>query len=208
MISAISATCSNMNKSIDDAVIKLAKDLDLNPEFFNFIVREDDWSFIIKLHALIEAAITELLTSHLGKGRLNEVIQRMTLNGKSGRIAFVKALDLLSPGDITFVRQLSKLRNSWVHKIKNVNMNLHLHVKHLSEKEFAEFSNALGVTLGASKDKKQLMKDNPKISIHLRAFLFLSELYSKKQSAIIQQALESIASGEFDFEASLKQPSV
>lgn len=60
------------------------------------LLDEDDWSFIIKLHALMEAAIAYLLTQHFDDDRLSGVFEYLELSdaGK-GKIAFVKELELL-----------------------------------------------------------------------------------------------------------------
>jgi len=37
----------------------------LPDDFYNNLLKEDDWSFVIKLHSLIEASVTHLLTETL-----------------------------------------------------------------------------------------------------------------------------------------------
>jgi hypothetical protein len=56
----------------------------------------DDWSFVIKLHALFEAALTQMLTSQLGFPELNPVIAHIDMgHRRTGKIEFAKVLGLL-----------------------------------------------------------------------------------------------------------------
>lgn len=42
--------------------------------------QEDDWSFVIKSHALLEAAVTQMLAEYLGETKLKEYIERLPLS--------------------------------------------------------------------------------------------------------------------------------
>lgn len=55
-----------MNKTHFEAVEELVKELGLPEGFYAELLGEDDWSFIIKLHALMEAAVTGLIVAALG----------------------------------------------------------------------------------------------------------------------------------------------
>ena len=56
------------------------KELNLpNGFFLNLLIKEDDWSFIIKLHALVEAAVSHLLASICGD-RLLDIFTRLELS--------------------------------------------------------------------------------------------------------------------------------
>src|SRR5208283_2682599 len=85
--------------------------LNLEKGFFFKITDEDDWSFIIKLHALIEAAVSHLLTDVLGREELSDVFAELEMsNKKRGKLAFVRALNLLDEDDRRFISKLSELR--------------------------------------------------------------------------------------------------
>jgi hypothetical protein len=105
---------------------------------------EDDWSFVIKARAFIEAALTHLLADHLGKEDLLPSFAYLeTSNVRTGKLAFVKAFDLLDKGARRFIHTLSELRNDLVHEISNVNFKFETYVAHLSDKERKEFIGAL-----------------------------------------------------------------
>jgi len=104
---------------------------------------EDDWSFVIKAHAFLEAALTHLLADHLGKEDLLPVFAYLeTSNVRTGKLAFVKAFDLLDKGARRFIHTLSELRNDLVHEVSNVGFKFDAHVAQLSDKERKEFVGA------------------------------------------------------------------
>lgn len=104
---------------------------------------EDDWSFVIKAHAFLEAALTHLLADHLGKEDLLPVFAYLeTSNVRTGKLAFVKAFDLLDKGARRFIHTLSELRNDLVHEVSNVGFNFATYVGNLSDKERKEFIGA------------------------------------------------------------------
>jgi hypothetical protein len=105
---------------------RILKNMGLPATFLLDIYREkDDWSFIIKLHALIEGVSTHLLVSDLDDERLSDVIAHLEMsNTRAGKVAFLKALGLMDSDDRAYVAALSELRNALVHRVENVNFNL------------------------------------------------------------------------------------
>jgi hypothetical protein len=104
---------------------------------------EDDWSFVIKSHAFLEAALTHLLADHLGKVDLLPIFAYLeTSNVRTGKLAFVKAFDLLDKGARRFIHTLSELRNDLVHEVSNVGFKFETHVAQLTDKERKEFIGA------------------------------------------------------------------
>ncbi len=104
---------------------------------------EDDWSFVIKTHAFLEAALTHLLADHLGKEDLVPVFAYLeTSNVRTGKLAFVKAFDLLDKRARRFIHTLSELRNDLVHEVSNVGFSFAAYVSSLSDKQRKEFIDA------------------------------------------------------------------
>jgi hypothetical protein len=103
----------------------LFKKVLVSHDFLTKFLREDDWSFIIKSHALVEAAVSEMLTAKIGDDRLHGIFRRLELsNGETGKLAFAKELDLLSSEQRSFVRRLSELRNLLVHNVEKIAFSL------------------------------------------------------------------------------------
>jgi hypothetical protein len=89
--------------------------------FIHLLHKEDDWSLIIKLHALLEATYAEFITRNIGSEDISSIIANLEMsNSKIGKLAFAKSLGLTNSQKETFVRRLSELRNELVHKIQNV----------------------------------------------------------------------------------------
>ena len=105
---------------MDKGILNLEQRIGLPAGFFEKLKNEDDWSFIIKLHAVFEAACTHLLLFHFQEPELSEVFSRLELTNKTtGKVAFLGRLELLSKRNRRFITALSELRNSLVHDIRN-----------------------------------------------------------------------------------------
>lgn len=110
---------------IDKGIIKIQENLGLQEEFFKKLLKENDWSFIIKLHALFENIINEFLVFHLNEPKLLKIISRLELSNKTtGKIAFLKELELINHEEVKYISKLAELRNILVHNIRNHNLNL------------------------------------------------------------------------------------
>lgn len=182
------------NYSIEDEVLSLEKALGLPNGFFHKLIEEDDWSFVIKLHALIEAAVTHALVHKTGVEGLLNVFSMVELSKpKTGKLAFAKALGILDRDERRFIRNLSELRNDLVHKITNVAFKFEEYVVGLDAKQRKAFCDAFGygwddpvVIRGRSIERGQFTLDNPKICISRGAMCCLALIYLEKQTAVFQ----------------------
>lgn len=81
----------------------------------------DDWSFIIKVHALAEAALTDLVTAAVGREELRDLFASLSMGDtRRGKVAVANRLRLLETGGVVFLRALGRIRNQFVHDVKNV----------------------------------------------------------------------------------------
>jgi len=104
--------------------------LDLPEGFCGKLIEEDDWSFVLKLQALLESAVSDLLTRSLQRSELTDIFAKLPMSSEAtGKIAFVKALNLLPNGHVEFIKALSKIRNDVVHSVRNVSFDLVDHFK-------------------------------------------------------------------------------
>jgi hypothetical protein len=121
----------------------LEKDLELPTDFLEGLRTSDDWAFIIKVHALMEASVSYLLVHHFGDERLASVFKYMELSDKNrGKIAFVSALDLLPKNNRRFLATLSEMRNMVAHNIDQVSFTLPDYVRALPTEKFDNFLHA------------------------------------------------------------------
>lgn len=127
--------------TIDKGILSLQDKLCLPTDFFRRLLQEDDWSFVIKLHALIEAACTDLLLHHLDEPSLKNIISRLELSNKSfGKLAFIKELELLGDTSRRFISALSEWRNNFVHNVQSCNASLDKIVAVMDKSEVKKFA--------------------------------------------------------------------
>jgi hypothetical protein len=98
---------------------QLSEEFGLPSNFVDdLFLQTDDWSFVIKSHALIESLCTQLLLEHLKQPLLDKFVAKMDLTRKR---QMLKALqpDLFSGPENTALNQLGALRNRVVHNVRN-----------------------------------------------------------------------------------------
>ena len=99
--------------------------LGLPTEFVAKLLVEEDWSFVVKVHALIEAAVTHALIYRLNLPEAHKFLARLQLGAAgNGKLAFAEAVGLIPPAAKSFVRGLSEVRNMLVHDVRNVHVDL------------------------------------------------------------------------------------
>jgi hypothetical protein len=99
---------------------ELEKELGLPEGWHNALVKESDWSFIIKTHALIESGLTHAIESHLKRKDLSGFIASLGIDGRTSKLALASVLVLIDKDDAELVRALSALRNACVHDVRSV----------------------------------------------------------------------------------------
>ena len=112
--------------ALSEIIADLERELSISAGFFVSLRKEQsDWAFVVKLHALFEAAITYLLVHYFGEENIESIFANLQMSDmKVGKIAFVNKLGLLDKEDISFIRLLSEIRNEYTHMIKNINAPL------------------------------------------------------------------------------------
>ena len=128
------------------------------------LLLENDWSMIIKGHALIEGAVSFLLSEALDP-RLRRVFTRVELGREdTGKLEFAKALGLLSSDERKFIKLVSNLRNLCAHDPSYLGFKLADYVKALDKQQRKNFETAVLFDIttepGLSNWRK-LVSDNP-----------------------------------------------
>ncbi len=147
-------------------------------DFMLSLVKEDDWSMIIKSHALVEALVTELIVAKMEELNIKAVIERLPLSDEQiGKVRIAKDYGLLSSEERAFVRRFSELRNQLVHRFENIDFDLEAHVscfdkgqREAWQKVFTWFEHGKEV----ENSWKEATIDNPKVAVWLSAFMFVS----------------------------------
>jgi hypothetical protein len=133
----------------DMEVRALERRLGLPEGFWKDLSSEDDWSCVVKLNALIEAACTHALIARLRCPEIAEPLSYLELAGsKSGKTAFLLALGCITKQQVTFIRKLAELRNELVHNVANAAFEFSAHLDSMEGGKRREFVKALGYVFG------------------------------------------------------------
>lgn len=182
-------------KNIDAGVKQLQAKIGLKESFFKSLLYDtDDWSFVIKLHALIEAVCASLLTFHFNEPKLGNIFSRLELSDKAkGKVRFLEETGLIDKFDKKFIYALSELRNKLVHDVKNCNIKLNDLTQSYDKNQMKNFAYNFGILearsnhfnnvakgLGISSSKRindidflNIAKEYPKFHIWNGAYNFL-----------------------------------
>jgi DNA-binding MltR family transcriptional regulator len=175
-------------QSLAELVPLLEQKLGLKRGFFESLDGDDenDWSFIIKVHALIEAAISHLLTEHMEQPELAEIFSRLDMSNKAtGKAAFVDALGLLEKPERRFISSLSELRNKLVHDVRNVNFNLTEHVESMEKKGQGEFLRNFNLlSTDVTDDVRAIFRYDPRQALWYASMAFLGSVYLKLKTSV------------------------
>tara|TARA_R110000772_G_scaffold107988_6_gene210730 strand:- start:14904 stop:15503 length:600 start_codon:yes stop_codon:yes gene_type:complete len=179
------------------SVSDFEKRLGLPTGFYHHLLNEGDWSFIIQLSALFEAACTHALTLKLDAPQLEGCFSHLDqANSKFGKIKLLKELGVIYPDQATFLTKLASLRNDMAHDISNVSMSLKAFTTSMDSQQKDSFVKWAGhgilpeVTHKERKiDRKSFVIDNPKLSIWLTAAEILGCIYLEVEHSELAQSL-------------------
>ena len=147
-----------LDRPIFRGLAELEASIGVEPGFFERLQREEDWSFVIKLHAVFEETVTHLLAYHFQEEALNDLLARLELSNKTtGKLAFLKALGLQGTENRRYISSLSELRNALVHDVRNCSFNLKEMVGGYSDKELKAFA----VRFNPFETRKKFDLENP-----------------------------------------------
>lgn len=142
-----------------DSAVGLTERFNLPQSFFGNLETDNDWSFVIKVHALVEMALNMLITGAIGQ-KLNDIVARLdTGDRRYGKLAFVKELELLPSEARKFVRQLGELRNELAHDVRKVDFSLANWIAHLPKAELDNFLNSLNFDFEGQPTSNEKLKN-------------------------------------------------
>lgn len=121
---------------LTEYVEEISAELKLKLDFLLSIGNDNDWSFIIKSHALIESVITELIISRIEEIEIKPIIERMPLHDDQvSKMRIVKIYGLMTDDQIKFVKKLSEIRNDIVHKFDNIDFTFTNYISQLDKNQ-------------------------------------------------------------------------
>lgn len=131
--------------------------------------KDDDWTFIIKVHALLEVALNHMVRGLLIRPELADIVPRMNIHGRTGKMAIAQAFGALSDTHANFIKQISEVRKHLVHDIKNFDFNLAAYVNALDKNRQEEWKNK--VTVGYGEPPPQHIRDFslivPRVAVYM-----------------------------------------
>ncbi|GAH50638.1 unnamed protein product [marine sediment metagenome] len=191
-----------MSKSLDQimkAMFSLLKesekDLQLHEGLFQRLLQEDDWSFVIKTHALIEAAVSQQLAIALDE-RLIDIFRHLELGDvRSGKIVFAESLGLLSKEECRYIQKLSELRNTLVHDIRKTDFSFRAYFDALDKNQKKSFLDWIaGFSTEEARDQWiNNAKENAKIPIWLFAIRLVMHTSLTKIKATLDRDIMKYA---------------
>ena len=134
---------SQFSSEVSTSAQRVESELGLPSGFLEALQEEDDWSFLVKTHALVEAAAAHALVAMTGITSAHDFFSRLDLSSsKTGKVSLAKALGLLSSEERRFIRSLSELRNFFVHDVRNVGVSFDEYFSGLSKQKRMEYGKA------------------------------------------------------------------
>jgi len=88
----------------------------------------NDWAFIVKMCALVETAVSQLITNVSDEPHLAPLMQVLAEDFLGKKVNYVAAMALLSDQSISTARGLARIRNQLVHSIENLDFSLAKHL--------------------------------------------------------------------------------
>jgi uncharacterized protein YutE (UPF0331/DUF86 family) len=164
--------------------------------FLNELLKESDWSFVIKAHAMIEALVTDLIIQHFGKDNLLGFIERIPLSDSQiGKIAILKQLNLLNENHRKFIRSFSELRNKLVHKIENINFTFIDYISNFDKNQKTNWIKTIIWFEGEEKNLKRLQWEElaitkPKDAMLVSLYYIAIECIVESEKAIVGREAE------------------
>jgi hypothetical protein len=183
---------------MSDIIPLLEERLGIRAGFFSSLDgdNENDWSFLIKLHAIVEAAVSHMLTDQLHRPELSDLFARLEISNKTtGKAAFIDALDLLGKSERRFMSSLSELRNMLVHDVRNVDFDLMQYLGGMTKEQQTTFlKNFNLISTEVTDDIRCLFHHDPRQALWYSGMVFLGFVYLKTKTEGLRPAgLESCA---------------
>jgi len=165
-------------KLLNEGTDEISEEVKKNQDFLLSLLDEDDWSVIIKSHALIESLLTELIIKKTEQNSLKSVVERLPLSDEQiGKLKIAKDYGLLSAQQRSFVKKLSSLRNDLVHKFENIDFDLKTSVNELDKNQKKSWQKLLTWYAKDDETKQYWEKaalENPKLAVWFSVFMFVS----------------------------------
>lgn len=148
--------------------------------FVYSLAQEDDWTFVIKIHALYETALTHILVTTFGNQKLRVTLAEISMADK---LNFASACRLFDKEDRGMLRALSKLRNTLVHSVDQVAFSFSTYLSDQNRKKqflesFAQvWPDPIILPGEIQAERDAFVIENPRITVWLWCQRILANVY-------------------------------
>ena len=184
-----------IQQAITDHAEDLLRQLALPDGFYRHLLDEDDWSFIIKLNVLFEAACTQAIVHSMLVPGLEGFWNDLPFaDVKSEKIRLLRDRGALTKRQASALDWLASTRNKLAHDIKYVSFSLQLKVQAFDNNQMLNFMKFFGpdnkaIEVGGKKvSAMEFVRQNPKLSIWLACIEMLACLALEKERAELERA--------------------
>jgi hypothetical protein len=181
----------------DETLEELARRLRLRATFLIDLRNDtDDWSFVVKAHAFLESVVCTLLSLHLRKPALEDVLARSV--EMQTRIEIMKALGITKSEDRKMMRALGNLRNTLVHNARETSFRFTEHFENKEAKNnfVTTFGQGLGEQVGDPPvTRTEFVQTNPKIAIFHDVVRVAFYVDTEQKALAAEERLQQALSG-------------
>ncbi len=166
-------------------------------EFLNQLDEDDDWSFVIKAQAIVEAAVTEAVVAKLGETAIKGTVERLPLADEQiGKLALAKELDLMTKEQRRFVRKMAELRNRLAHRVQDIDFKFSTYFETLNAQQRKDWRESVA-WFAAGKESQQgwleSAQENPRLTLYLAVFMLLAMLHVARVQAETPRKIDAAA---------------
>ncbi len=168
---------------LEELIDAIEDELNLPSKFISTLYNDDDWSFIVKLHALVESSLTNTLSAVVHQGKLEKQFAWLSISDDHiGKIRFAINLDLITNKQYNFIKKLSEIRNQVIHDIKNIDFSFPNYVKSLDANQKKALKNSIVQVLpdGVVNFEESNILDDLKEYILITTFILIANIFGKK----------------------------
>jgi hypothetical protein len=173
------------------AIGEFEKRVKLRTGFVYSLAQEDDWTFVIKIHALYETALTDVLATTFGNQKLKEALAEISMADK---LKLATACSLFDKEDRDMLRALSNLRNKLVHSVAQVAFSFSTYLGDQNRKKqflesFAQIWPDPVILPGNIQAKREtFVIENPRITLWLWCQRILANVYLEDERRRLREA--------------------
>ena len=179
------------NKSVFDQLQK-------HVSFVTELLSGDDWSFVIKAQALIEACVTQAIVIRLGENRIIKMIEVMPLVGDEvSKLKIAKDLNILNSAQRKFVIHMATLRNRLAHRVDCVNFKFSEHIETLNKDGYRNWKESIVWFCNEQTEKQQWQEisiKNPRASVLMGVFMIAALLTIDDSEVNLKRAIDQAVS--------------